>query len=350
MRKHHPKNERIKREYLNYLEDARGRNPKTVEQAAAAIALFEASSEWKDFRQFHFERARKFRRDLDDHIVESTGKPLSAATKVSRLRAVKAFFVWLAGQPGYRGKLKYSDMEYFNAPASDARIASARRLQRIPSLEQVRHVLARMPVATAIDRRDRAIIAFTTLCAARDGALVSLKLKHIDLTEGAVHQDAREVATKNSKSFTSWFAPLGRDFEEIVEGWLHELRTVHLFGPDDPLFPATRIGLDADGRFAASGLIREHWSDASPVRKIFRRAFEAADLPYSNPHALRSTYWLWVERAGLSRVEEKAMSQNIGHEHIRTSSSSYGPMPSHEQRELIQKVRNRIYASVDGGQ
>lgn len=345
MRKHHPKNERIKREYLNYLEDAKTRNPKTVEQAAAAIALFEVSMKWKDFRYFHFEQARKFKRDLDEHMAAATGKPLSAATKVSRLRAVKAFFVWLAGQPGYRGKLKYSDMEYFNAPAGDARIASATRFQRIPTLEQVRHVLSSMPVATAINRRDRAIIAFTTLCAPRDGALVTFKIKHIDLIEGAVHQDARDVATKNAKSFTSWFAPLGRDIEAIVEDWLTELRTVHLFGPDDPLFPATAVGLDGDGQFAAVGLSRNHWADAAPVRKLFKTAFEAAGLPYSNPHALRSTHWLWVERAGFPARLEKAFSMNLGHEHIRTSSYSYGPMSIHEQRELIQKARVQFYSS-----
>jgi hypothetical protein len=34
---------------------------------------------------------------------------------------------------------------------------------------------------------------------------------------------------------------------------------------------------------------------------------------------------------------------NIGHEHIRTSSFSYGPMTIHEQRELIRKVREQVY-------
>ncbi|MFN0193340.1 MAG: tyrosine recombinase XerC [Aestuariivirga sp.] len=346
MRKHHPKNERIKRLYLNYLEDVMGRDRKTVDLAAAAIALFEASTNWKDFRHFHFEQARKFKRDMDDHLVEQTGQPLSASTKVSRLRAVKAFFVWLAGQPGYRGRLKSSDMEYFNAPAKDARIASATRLRRVPTLEQVRHVLATMPAETALDRRDRAIIALTVLCAPRDGALISLKHKHVELSDFAVHQDARDVSTKNAKSFTTWFAPMGRDLETIVEVWLMELKTVHLFGPDDPLFPATAIGLDGEGQFAAKGLSRSHWADAAPVRKIFRKAFEGAGLPYCNPHSLRTTHWLWVERADLSRVEEKALSQNIGHEHIRTSSQSYGPISVHEQRDLIHRVRARIYGEA----
>jgi integrase len=290
MRKHNPKNERMKREYLIWLEETMGRDRKTVDQAAAAISVFEASTIWKDFRQFHYEQARKFKRDLDTRIVESTGRPLSVASKVSRLRAVKAFFVWLAGQPGYRGKLKHSDMEFFNAPANELRIASATAYRRVPTLEQIRHVLATMPSGTPIERQNRALIALTTVCAPRDGALASLKIKHVDIADMMVNQDAQQVLTKNAKTIVSWFAPMGRDLEVIVEDWVRELITVHLFGPDDPLFPATALGLDHNRQFRAAGLSRQHWSDAAPIRKIFRKAFEAAGLPYCNPHAFRATY------------------------------------------------------------
>lgn len=64
MRKHHPKNERIKREYLAWLQDAMGRSPATADQAAAAIALFEAYTRWKDFSLFHIEQARGFKSNL----------------------------------------------------------------------------------------------------------------------------------------------------------------------------------------------------------------------------------------------------------------------------------------------
>jgi integrase/recombinase XerD len=36
-----------------------------------------------------------------------------------------------------------------------------------------------------------------------------MKLKHVVLTEGCVHQDAREVKTKFSKTFTTYFFPVG---------------------------------------------------------------------------------------------------------------------------------------------
>ena len=53
MRRHHPENERIKREYFNYLEQAKRMSQTSVDQIAAAIAQFEQSTNFKDFRRFH---------------------------------------------------------------------------------------------------------------------------------------------------------------------------------------------------------------------------------------------------------------------------------------------------------
>jgi hypothetical protein len=45
----------------------------------------------------------------------------------------------------------------------------------VPTLEQIRHVIRTLPATTEIERRDRALIAFTILTGARDGAIASLK-------------------------------------------------------------------------------------------------------------------------------------------------------------------------------
>jgi integrase len=68
-----------------------------------------------------------------------------------------------------------------------------------------------MPASTDIERRDRALVAFTILTGARDGAIASLKLKHIDIDQGRGDQDARQVKTKFSKSFTTSFFPVDDD-------------------------------------------------------------------------------------------------------------------------------------------
>jgi hypothetical protein len=106
-----------------YLEEAGRMNASSVDQAAAAIAQFETSTGHRDFGAFHFEHARKFKRVLAEATNPATGNPLAKATIHSRLMAVKAFFIWLAGQPGYRSRLTYSDMDYFNPSNNDSRIA-----------------------------------------------------------------------------------------------------------------------------------------------------------------------------------------------------------------------------------
>ena len=175
MRKHHPQNERIKRDYFGYLTEAKRLSEKSVDQIAAAISAFEASTGYKEFKRFHIEQAKRFKRVLAEQINPQTRKPLATATVHSRLMALKAFFQWLAGRQGYR-KISYGDAEYFNPSANDTRIASATREKAAPSLEQIRHVLAKMPTAADIDKRNRALIAFAIPSGARDDALASFSI------------------------------------------------------------------------------------------------------------------------------------------------------------------------------
>ena len=65
-----------------------------------------------------------------------------------------------------------------------------------------------MPSETDIQKRDRALIAFTVLSGMRDRAIVSLKLKHIDLNKEVINQDSREVKTKASKMIITYFFPV----------------------------------------------------------------------------------------------------------------------------------------------
>ena len=338
MRKHHAANERIKRRYFTYLEEAHRMAESSVDQIAAAIARFEESTGYRDFKKFHIEQARKFKRQLQDHINPETGKPLAKATIHSRLMALKAFFKWLAGQPGYKSRITYSDADYFNTSANDGRVAKAVRQRAAPTLEQIRHTLFQMPTSTGIERRDRAVIAFALLSGARDNAIASLSLRHIDLARRVVDQDARDVRTKARKSFLSGFFPVGEDVEAIVADWIEELTTAHLFGPEDPLFPSTAVGLDGDGHFAAVGLSRQHWSNAASIRKIFKSAFESAGLPYFNPHSFRKTLAVLGERICATPEEFKAWSQNLGHEHVLTTFTSYGAVARDRQLDILERL------------
>jgi integrase len=196
---------------------------------------------YKDFKAFHLEQPIAFKRYLAELTGQRSGEKLSKATLNATLKQLKAFFFWLAGQPGYKARLQYSDADYFNLSEKEMRIATAQRERKAPTLEQVKHVIGMMPAGSEIERRNRALVAFTLLTGARDSAIASMKLKHVDLKEGCVQQDARDVKTKFSKTFTTYFFPVGDGIREIVSEWVRFLREEKLWGNDDPLFPATRI-------------------------------------------------------------------------------------------------------------
>jgi integrase len=218
------------------------------------------------------------------------------------------------------------------------RIATAQREQRVPTIAQIKHVISLMPASTEIEKRDRALIAFTLLTGTRDGAIASMKLKHVDLIASCVSQDAREVKTKFSKTFNTFFFPMGEDIREIVAEWVTYLREIKLWGNDDPLFPATAVGLGKSRQFEASGLRRSHWNSASPIRAIFRRAFEQAGLPYFNPHSFRNTLAQLGEQVCKSPEQFKAWSQSLGHENALTTLTSYGEVPNHRQAEIMRDL------------
>ena len=331
---HNPRNERIKRDYFAFLKDAKGQSEDSVDAAAAALAQFEADTKYRDFKAFHVQQAIAFKRHLADRTSKCSTRKLSKATQHATLGALKRFFQWLSMQPGHKSRVKYTDADYFNLSDKGARIATARRTRPVPTLEQIKHTLSVMPTATEFDRRDRALLAFALLTGARDAALASVKLKHVDLVAGCFHQDAREVATKFSKTFTTYFFPVGDDTQQIVAEWVTYLRA-RLWGNDDPLFPKTEIGNGRSRCFEPIGLMREHWSNASPIRAAFRQAFEHAGLSYFNPHSIRSTLVQLGQQRCKTPEQFKAWSQNLGHDQVLTTLTSYGTVSADRQGEII---------------
>lgn len=161
-------------------------------------------------------------------------------------------------------RLNYSDTDYFGLSLKDTAIAKASNEECIPTLDQIRHVIEAMPSGTDIDKRNRALIVFILLTGARDNAVASMRLKHVNLAEGKILQDARRVRTKFSKSFATYFFPVGEDIFAIFVDWVEYLQKERLWGLDDPLFPATRRALSANGHFEAAGLDRKCWANATP--------------------------------------------------------------------------------------
>ena len=348
MTKHNPKNERIKHQYFGFLRDAMRMSEPTIDGAAKALARFEAYTNHKDFKTFRHEQATGFKRQLSTQTSQRKGIGLSKSTLHATYANLKRFFEWLAREPGYKSCIKYSDAEYFNTSSKDKQIATARRSQKVPSLEQILHVINSMPSNTDVEKRNRALIAFTLMTGARDSAIASAKLKHINLEDGSFFQDAREVNTKFSKTFTTFFFPVDDSIRQVFESWFTYLTSEKLYGNDDPLFPMTNITISDNHQFEAAGLKPEHWSSAAPIRSIFRTTFNEAGLEYFNPHSFRNTLVRLGEIKCKTPEAFKAWSQNLGHERVLTTFYSYGEVSQERQAEILKNLKMSTKNQLDG--
>ena len=208
-----------------------------------------------------------------------------------------------------------------------------------PSMEAAFHAFQAMPSSSEVERRDKALFAFLMLTGARIGAVASLKLKHVNLLECHVRQDACEVATKNAKDIDTWFFPVNAEYLDCFSEWVAFLGSEKMFGPEDALFPKSISGFKAGEGFANLGLSREGYSTTTKLNAIIRTAFANVQLPEYTPHSFRKSLFLYGAKLCHTLEEIKAWSRNLGHENLATSYNSYLPMSRERQREILAKFR-----------
>lgn len=335
MKKHRHINTRVKRKYLVWLRDAKGLSDASVHRAAASIDLFREQSKDADFKAFHFEKARAFKRWMVSRTNPKTGKPLAAGTIDGALRDLKAFFTWLADQPGYRSKLSHSDAAYFSTDRRMSKAAHGGSWHPHPTPEDVEHAIRTMPATTLVERRDRAIMAALFLTGARDGALITLRLANVDNANSCIHFRGPEVQTKFGKVFTATFFPVGAFVRQVFLDWIAELRDRLKFGPGDPLFPKQGVAMNSEGGFQSGGLMRQPWANATRVVSICKSAFTAVGLPPYTPHLFRKTLVDLADRHCATPEQFKAWSQNLGHEDVMVTLQSYGAVAPGRQRDVL---------------
>lgn len=331
-------NERIKHDYATYLRHAKGQDDTSIDKAQAAIRRFEESTKFKPFKKFHRQQALDFKAFLDRQKNATTGKPLGFSTVDATLRLVKVFFHWLVSRAGFKRVLTYPDVEYFNNTLKAGRVAHRQREIPYPSMQQVAHAFQAMPFETPFQKRDKALLAFFMLTGARDGAVASLKLKHVNIELGHVFQDAREVNTKGAKTIMTQFCPVDVAYRDCFADYVAYLRNVELFGPEDALFPKARVGVVAGQGFANLSLARRGYSGGAALNTIIRAAFAAVQLPQYTPHAFRKTLTLYGNELTKTPEQFKAWSLNLGHSNVATTMNSYLPISTERQMELIRNM------------
>ena len=150
------------------------------------------------------------------------------------------------------------------------------------------------------------------------------------------------MRTKFRKTFSTWFFPVGEDFIEVLADWKLELESVHGFGLEDPLFPRTIVSFGSDGSVLPARIGQAGWSNADPIRRLFKETCRAAGLPDFKPHSFRHTLGRMGQFLCSTPAELKAWSQNLGHEEVLTTLTAYGTLPDYIQKDLMADIRRRV--------
>lgn len=324
-----PANERLKHAWTKELQISK--QERTIDQRLAALAQFERLTDFASFADFN--------RDVVDQYLEALRKtPTRMKTKAAKVRHVRSFFDWMVMEEHLRPKAVRKAILALRLTDKEARTGRATKATAFPTLAEIEATIRNMPEATSIDLRNRALLAFTALSGARDGAIVSMKVKHLRWDGRQVEQHPDEVETKAGKMIETWFFPVGEFLEGEVKRYLDHLKGDLEFSDDDPLFPAPQMGHDEADQFCAIGLSKDRWATPGPMRKIFRAAFESNGLKYFNPHSFRNMLVDLAYQRGLDPQSFKAWSQNLGHEHLDTTYNSYGKLDANAQRRAMMRL------------
>ncbi|MFH2055574.1 MAG: tyrosine-type recombinase/integrase, partial [bacterium] len=295
----------------------------------------EEFTSYRDFVPFQPNVAVKFKTELRQR--EYRGKKIAASTVCRTLRCLKAFYLWLAMQPGLRRKIDSEDVEFFNPDRATAREAASPTDTKFPSLEYVTKLVSSISGQSPIDRRDRALVAFLFLSGMRVSAIMSLPVGDLDCETLEIRQYPEHgVATKFNKKIRSWLMPFDCSLVEQVRAWATYLRDSRSFTTSDPLFPRSKLGQEDDACcFESTDIEPERWRSATSIRKILQARAAAASLEYYPPHSFRHGAVYFVFKQRLTPEEFKAYSQNFGHENPATTMMNYGTVHPERQKEIV---------------
>lgn len=328
--KYNPINERAKFNYHAYLRRINRNDSKTIIAALKHIRDFEIFTNFAGFEKFNDVVA-------DKYITAMLQKGLSLSYVTSNIRALKDFLNWLERQRGYRSKIKYDHIEYLNISQNQRNTAKALEYQKSYTLDVIVSVIRAMPAKTDTDRRNKAMVSLQALCALRISELRTVKLKNLieESSQYFIYVCPKSMDTKFAKTRHVDFMALPIDIVQNVLDWRGYLMQLG-FKDNDPLFP--RI----DARFRQDNMVetsvqKQGIASNTTMRDVFKRAFEASNQPYINPHSFRKTHARYA--ASQSPAYLNAIRQNLGHSSIDTTLNSYGQLSTQDQRNIISGVR-----------
>lgn len=324
------KNERAKYRYRQHLRRVSQKDEKTILAALRHIREFEIYTCFAGFEAFN--------EDVADKYIQSLfQQQLSLSFIDNNIRSLREFLSWLERQRGYRSKINYNHIAYLNISRNQKNTAKAIEYQKSYKFDEIIETIRNMPSSSDREKRDKAMISLQALCTLRINELRTVKIKNLIQEDGKyfIYVTPKNMQVKLAKTRHVNFLPLPQDIIDNVIEWRERLLSLG-FKESDSLFP--RI----DDRFAENNLLEQsvHYDcikSETTIRQIFKKAFEAAGYDYIKPHNFRKTLVRFAETQSPAFLN--AVRQNLGHESIDTTLSSYGQLSEADQRQNISSIK-----------
>ena len=289
------KTETLIDDFMSYLSAERGYSKHTLDSYGRDLC---------QFSDFLLERNKPWARDINEHDVSAFNKFLSTGKDYSRNTIARKI-------TSIRGFMKYLEREEIIRPGIVEEVPTVKNERRLPgtlSKKDVLQIIDSMPVETAVEVRDRAIIELLYASGMRVSELTDAKVSDLNASEGYIRC--------RGKGGKMRVVPVGAQAMIWLEKYLAEVR---------PLWAekkrSDRLLLSPRG----SPLSRS--SVWSLVKKIAHKAGVATKV---SPHTFRHSFATHLMENG---ADLRAVQEMLGHVDISTTQ-----IYTHVSRERMREV------------
>jgi integrase len=341
--KYNDANEIIKYKFFEWLHNSNGKDQKTVVQYIKAIHEFEVATNFKDFKNFTSDWAIDFKHYLNDKTNKRTGESISKSLFVHYASHVKTFFVWITDKKystDYQ-KIKLSDISYFNVTTNDKNKAKATNYQESHKIEDILATIRKMPEATEIEMRNKAMISLCLLTTPRISSLQTARINSIKYLEDydvwAFIQNPNTQNTKYAKNITSFFIGQSLDIIENVIRWRDYLISKGFSGKSY-LFPKIEQRFNSSGD-TTSVISNSEIKSQQIIRQILKAAYANNNLPYYKQHSFRHSIARKAKMGENATNCLIALAANAGQSNnYATLINSYGGDSTKELSQIIKGI------------
>jgi integrase/recombinase XerD len=337
--KYNAKNERVKYRYLETLTYGKTSRGKAYrKQFLDAIYRFESFIGFKDYGVYKKDVGIAFIKSLLSTPSQRTGGMLSLEYIVHVSGHLEKFYTWLNNEPEYRGKIRVNDLTFFHLDKEQRKIAASTEPRKWLEIEKYLEVIKQMPFETPVQKRNKAMLVLFVLTGARISALISAQIKHIDIAEKTFNQLPNEVNTKDKKRILTYFFPIDDGLISVLDDYIKFLLGDRGLSSNSPLFPRNKKG---GPMVAQRELDTTFWKHTGSANSIFKEALSQLGFNGYCPHSVRNSLVHHGYDLCKSISQIVAWSQNLGHEDVKITFSTYGYLDDFQRGKLINNMRNK---------